>query len=178
MRACGMLCKQMEVDAMRRLLIANPHRRRGRLARARIAPMEREKGQATIELVAVLPVLLAVAFVVMNATLFLSECAALDRLAPQAVRVHAASPSYGQDVQQARGLIESQLQQAFDADNLSVSVSVEEVAGGRLRCEATLEFSPTLFGLGMRSEFFGVSLPKLSHTASLTVDRYKPGVVI
>ncbi|HIT45439.1 MAG TPA: hypothetical protein IAC28_05020 [Candidatus Aphodovivens excrementavium] len=137
-----------------------------------------EAGQATIELVVVFPVLLAVAFIVMNATLFLSECASFDRMVPQAVRVHAASPSYGQDAQQAKSLIESQLQEEFDKENLSVSVAVRTVSGGMLRFDATLEFAPTLFGLGMRSEFFGVALPKLSHTASLTVDRYKPGVVI
>lgn len=137
-----------------------------------------EAGQATIELVVMLPVLLAVAFIVMNAMLFLSECASFDRMVPQAVRVHAASPSYGQDAQQAKNLVESQLKEEFNKENLSVSVAVRTVSGGMLRFDATLEFAPTLFGLGMRSEFFGVSLPKLSHTASLTVDRYKPGVVI
>lgn len=137
-----------------------------------------EAGQATIELVVMLPVLLAVAFIVMNAMLFLSECASFDRMVPQAVRVQAASPSYGQDAQQAKNLVESQLKEEFNKENLSVSVAVRTVSGGMLRFDATLEFAPTLFGLGMRSEFFGVSLPKLSHTASLTVDRYKPGVVI
>lgn len=137
-----------------------------------------EAGQATIELVVMLPVLLAVAFIVMNAMLFLSECASFDRMVPQAVRVHAASPSYGQDAQQAKNLVESQLKEEFDKENLSVSVAVRTVSGGMLRFDATLEFAPTLFGLGIRSEFFGVSLPKLSHTASLTVERYKPGVVI
>lgn len=137
-----------------------------------------ERGQSTIELVAVLPVLLTVAVIVVNATLFLSECAAFDRLVPQTVRAHAASPGYGQDPTACRGLVQAQLDEAFSADNLAVSVAVEEVSGGMASFAATLEFSPTLFGLGLRSEVFGVALPRLAHTVEFTVDRYKPGVVV
>ena len=43
---------------------------------------------------------------------------------------------------------------------------------------ATLEYMPTLFGLGLKSEVMGVALPKLSHTEELVVDCYKPGVLL
>ena len=46
------------------------------------------------------------------------------------------------------------------------------------RFTATIEFSPTLFGLGLKSSVFGVSLPHLEHAVSLTVDPYKPGVLL
>ena len=131
-----------------------------------------------MELVAALPVMIVIAVIVVNATLFLSDCASFDRLAHQAVRVHAASPAYGQDAQRSRELVENQLRQAFDRDNLSVSVAVESVFGGRLAFSATLEYFPTLFGMGLRSEVFGVRLPHLSHTVECTVDQYKPGVVV
>lgn len=137
-----------------------------------------ERGQATVELMAVLPVLLAVAVVTVNALLFFSDCAAFDRLARQAVRVHACSPAYGQDAQESRALVQAELDRAFERDNLSTTVAVEEAAGGRLVFRATLEFSPTLFGMGLRTEAFGVALPKAAHTVSYTVDRYKPGVVV
>lgn len=137
-----------------------------------------EVGQATVELMVALPVMIAIAVVVVNATLFLSECAAFDRLARQSIRVHAASPAYGQDAQRSRELVEGQLQREFDRDNLSISVAVESVSGGRLAFSATLEYFPTLFGMGLRSEVFGVQLPGLSRTVKCTVDQYKPGVVI
>lgn len=131
-----------------------------------------------MELAVLLPVLLVVGLIVTNATLFLSECAAFDRLAPQAVRVHAASPGYGQDPAAGKAAVLAQLEEAFPEDNLSVSVAVEEVAGGLLSYEATLRFSPTLFGMGLRSEVFGVQLPQLVHTTACVVDRYKPGVLV
>ena len=70
--------------------------RRGRRRRCRprrgrwgAPPHRRESGQATVELMAALPVMIAIAVIVVNATLFLSDCAAFDRLAHQAVRIHA-----------------------------------------------------------------------------------------
>lgn len=125
-----------------------------------------------------LPVMIAIAVVVVNATLFFSDCASFDRLAHQAVRVHAASPAYGQDAQRSRELVEGELARAFDRDNLAVSVAVESTFGGRLAFRATLEYFPTLFGMGLRSEVFGVQLPGLSHTVEYTVDQYKPGVLV
>lgn len=137
-----------------------------------------ERGQASVELMMALPVMIAVAVIVVNALLFFSDCAAFDRLAHQAVRVHAASPAYGQDAQRSRDLVQSELERSFARDNLEVSVAVESVSGGRLSFDATLEYSPTLFGMGLRAEVFGVRLPGLSHTVSYVVDQYKPGVVV
>ena len=151
------------------------HRCRPRRGRWGTPPHRWEGGQATVELMAALPVMIAIAVIVVNATLFLSDCAAFDRLAHQAVRVHAASPAYGQDIQRSRELVEGELARAFDRDNLAVSVSVESVFGGRLEFRATLEYFPTL---GLRSEVFGVELPGLSHTVDFTVDQYKPGVFV
>ena len=137
-----------------------------------------DRGQASVELMVALPVMIAVAAIVVNALLFFSDCAAFDRLAHQAVRVHAASPTYGQDAQRSRELVQAELERAFARDNLAVSVAVESASGGRLSFRATLRFSPTLFGMGLRSEVFGVQLPELSHTVEFVVDQYKPGVIV
>lgn len=40
-----------------------------------------ERGQMTVELAVMIPVLVAIAVIAMNAMLFFSECAAFDRLA-------------------------------------------------------------------------------------------------
>ena len=138
----------------------------------------RERGQMTVELAVVFPVLLAVAVIAVNALLFFSECAAFDRVAREAVRVHAASPACGQGLEQSCALVSQTVEQAFDRPYVGTRVAVEGTAGGHARFTATIEFSPTLFGLGLKSSVFGVALPHLEHAVSLTVDPYKPGVLL
>ena len=70
------------------------------------------------------------------------------------------------------------VEQAFDRPYVGTRVAVEGTAGGHARFTATIEFSPTLFGLGLKSSVFGVALPHLEHAVSLTVDPYKPGVLL
>ena len=132
----------------------------------------------TVELAVVFPVLLAVAVIAVNALLFFSECAAFDRVAREAVRVHAASPACGQGFEQSCALVSQTVEQAFDRPYVGTRVAVEGTAGGHARFTATIEFSPTLFGLGLKSSVFGVALPHLEHAVSLTVDPYKPGVLL
>lgn len=144
-------------------------------ARTRLAD---PRGQATVEWAAALPVLIIVATIAVNALTFFSECAAFDRLFRGAVRVHATSPAYGEGSAEACTNIASTLEAAFAKDNLSVSVTVQDGGLGKETYVGTLSFSPTLFGLGLKDSIFGVSLPCLEHSASLTVDAYKPGVIV
>lgn len=138
----------------------------------------REDGQMTVELAVAFPVLIVVAVVAVNALLFFSECAAFDNAFREAVRVHATSPAYGQGLEQGRAQVAGALAEAFDQPFEDVSVSVEGAAGGHATFSGVLELFPTLFGLGLKSTVFGVSLPPLSHTVVLTVDCYKPGVLL
>ncbi|MEG0015198.1 MAG: hypothetical protein RR747_01335 [Gordonibacter sp.] len=138
----------------------------------------RAGGQMTVELAVVFPVLLVVAVVAVNALLFFSECAGFDRVARDAVRVHATSPAYGQGLEQSRALVAATIEQAFDRPFVDARVAVEGAKGGCVRFTATLEFSPTLFGMGMRSSVLGVALPHLEHSVSMMVDPYKPGVLL
>lgn len=138
----------------------------------------RASGQMTVELAVVFPVLMVVAVVAVNALLFFSECAAFDRMVRDVVRIQAASPAYGQGLEQSRALVADTVSQSLDRPYLDMRVAVEGVQGGCARFTATLEFSPTLFGLGMRSSVLGVALPHLEHSVSMTVDPYKPGVLL
>lgn len=147
----------------------------GRLSRRGAAA---DAGQMTIEFAVALPVLIVCAVIVSNALLFFSECAAFDRVAREAVRVCAASPAYGQGLEQSRAQVQSFIEGSFDKPYLSSKVSVSGGGMGHATFVATLEFSPTLFGLGLKDEVFGVALPRLTHAASMTVDVYKPGVVL
>ncbi|MCL1798639.1 MAG: hypothetical protein FWG23_02705 [Eggerthellaceae bacterium] len=132
----------------------------------------------TVEFVVVFPVLIIVAVIAVNALLFLSECAAFDRVAREAVRVHATSPAYGQSTEQSVARVEQVLKGQCDKEYLDARVSVSGGTLGHTRYTAELLFRPTLFGMGMRSEVFGVSLPPLRHTVTMTVDAYKPGVLL
>ena len=137
-----------------------------------------ERGQMTVELAVAFPVLVIVAVIAVNALTFFSECAAFDNVLRDAVRVHATSPASGQGVEQSVALVQGAMASAFDAPNEGVRVSVEGVAGGHTRFTGTLEYAPTLFGLGLRSTVFGIPLPPLTHAVSIAVDCYKPGVLL
>ena len=137
-----------------------------------------ESGQMTVELAVAFPVVLVVAIIAVNALLFFSECAAFDRLACASVRVHVAAPGYGVSPGAACGQVQQELATSFDKPYLEVSVSSAATGFDYLQVSATLDFAPTLFGMGLRSEVFGVGLPHLMHTVSYVVDPYRPGVIV
>lgn len=136
------------------------------------------QGQMTLEFAVAFPVFIIVAAIAVNALLFFSECAAFDRIAKEAVRIHAASPAFGQTTEQSIALIEETIQMSFEKDYLTCSVGCAGNILGQTTYTATLDFKPNLFGMGFKDAIFGVPLPSLTHSTSLTVDRYKPGVVI
>lgn len=137
-----------------------------------------ERGQMTVELAAALPVLIIVAVVAVNACTFFSECAVFDRVSHEAVRIHAASPAYRQGADRSCALVKQEVESALGASNVEVAVSHGVVGADFDSYTMTLTFHPTLFGMGLRSEVFGVALPPLVHTTSYVVDSYKPGVVV
>ena len=132
----------------------------------------------TVQLAVAMPVLIIVAVIAVNALTFFAECAVFDRVAHEAVRVHAAAPAYGQSLGQSCALVEQDIRAALGAENLDVSVTSGSAGFDCEQFTTTLEFHPTLFGLGLRTEVFGVAMPALSHTTSYVVDVYKPGVVV
>lgn len=137
-----------------------------------------ERGQMTVELAVAFPVLIVVAVIAVNALTFFSECAAFDNAFRDAVRVHATSPAPGQGADQSGAQVQTALSAAFAKGNEQARVAVEGVSGGHTRFTGTLEYWPTLFGLGLKTSVFGIALPPLSHSASMTVDCYKPGVLL
>ena len=136
-----------------------------------------DRGQMTIEFVVALPAMIVIAAIAVNVLTFFASCAAFDGDFRDLVRVHATSPAYGQDSVEAAGAVEQALSATLSQDNLRARVVVRSVAGGHMAYSATLEYAPTLFGLGLKDEVLGVSLPKLVHSEELVVDSYKPGVL-
>ena len=142
-----------------------------------ISQIANKRGQMTVELVVCLPAALLIALISVNALTFFSECAAFDRQARNAIRVVATSPGYGQDTTDSVRLIEQALGGFSSVDNLECRVSAHSNLIGLTRYEAELTYHFTLFGLGMKREFFGVALPALTHRVSLEINSYKPGML-
>lgn len=138
----------------------------------------RQSGQMTIELACAIPALIIIAIIATNALAFFADCAELDRVAREAIRVHAASPAYGQAADQSCALVEQTVKSALERPNVELSVSHTSTGFDYEAFTVTAEYSPTLFGMGLRSEVFGVPLPRLFHTLTYVVDPYKPGVVV
>ena len=141
-------------------------------------PKRAMAGQMTIELAVAFPVLVVVAAIAVNACTFFVDCAVFDRVAHEAVRVHVPSPAYRQGNAQSCALVESEIRSAVDAPNVDIDVSCGSAGYDLERFTATLRYSPTLFGMGLHSEVFGVPLPQLVHSTSLAVDVYKSGVIV
>ena len=142
------------------------------------ARMRDGSGQATVEFAIALPVIVAVAVIAVNALLFFSECAAFDRAFRGAVRVHATSPAYGQGASESCALIKQTIDAVVADEGIETEVSAAGGGAGHTTFTATISFSPTLFGMGPVTDVFGVALPRLSHTSVMTVDCYKPGVIL
>ena len=138
----------------------------------------KQAGQMTIELACAMPALIVVAVIATNALAFFADCAEFDRVAREAVRIHAASPAYGQTADQSCALVEQTVKSTLDRPNIDLSVSHAPTGFDYEAFTVTVEYSPTLFGMGLRSEVLGVALPRLKHETTYVVDPYKPGVVV
>lgn len=136
-----------------------------------------ESGQATVELAVVLPVALIVAVIVVNALSFFGVCALADRVGNQTACALGSSPQAGESPRAVAARIETAITEQVAFDNVSVSVGAQSEEAGRTRFRVRLEYEPTLFGLGLRREIFGVAMPPLVHETQFVVDVYRPGML-
>lgn len=137
-----------------------------------VRKLQDEQGQMTVELCIVFPVAIVIAVIAVNALLFFSDCAVVDRAARNAACVLAASPSTQADASTLALLVASAVSEEVGTENIACTASSAE--GGLLRFVVTYSFEPTLFGRGLRSSIWGVPLPKLTHTTQLVLDVYSP----
>lgn len=136
-----------------------------------------DRGQMTVELCVVFPVIIVIAVIATNAMLFFGNCAEFDRVGRNAVRTFAAVPAHGADGGGAQSQVQSALERALADENLEVSVASSRDFRGYEEYVMTLRFHPTLFGLGLKQEVFGVALPALTHESRIVVNPYKPGML-
>lgn len=142
------------------------------------AARDDEGGQMTVELMVVLPAVIIIAVIVVNALTFFGLCAEFDRVGRNAVRICATSPAAEQGLDQSISLVEETVSEAMDLEDGECAVSASQDALGHVTFDLVLTYYPTLFGLGLKSEVFGVSLPQLTHSTSLVIDVYKPGMLL
>lgn len=136
-----------------------------------------DSGQATVELVVLLPVVIVIVLVTCNALAYLSECARFDRLARNAVRICATSPAYGDDVGACAAAAQDLLAAQMDSPQVTCTVTASR-EGGYVRYVMAMGYRPSLLGASMRTEVFGVSITPLHHETSLVVNPFDPGVVL
>ena len=147
------------------------------------------RGQATVELAALMPIVIVVALTAYNLARYVALCATFDRVSYDAVIAQGVAPGGAQTRIAAAGEVGRCIESALDTPaTCSVEVSTEGVresaeASGlflsplltRFRC--TLVFRPwpstfTIAGVAYASPL------ALRHERALVVDRYRPGVVI
>lgn len=91
-----------------------------------------ERAQATVEMAVMAPVLIIVALIVYNLMVFISATARFDRVAPDIVLAHGASPVGGEGAATAAvaATVKTELERAMGTYDIEVEVSVAEEEDG------------------------------------------------
>ena len=154
------------------------------------AIMREERAQATVEMAVVTPVLLVLALIVYNVMVFASAVARFDRVAPDIVLAHAVAPEGEGDESSidASATVQTQILNAMEGYDLQIEVSSEQGAatsdGGLLSLSGTfraytctMHYEPWPSSLSIAGLFLGAPA-QLSHERVVTVDPWRPGVVM
>lgn len=146
-----------------------------------------ERGQATVEMAIVAPVLLVLALIAYNLMLYVAATARFDRVAPDVVLAHGVAPTGdGGGSPGAVSVVEERLKQAMDDYSVEVSVSVE-VEGQEGEGLLSMVGTPRVYRCEMRYvpwpgdwSIAGVSLGApvaLTHVREVVVDPWRSGVI-
>ena len=154
------------------------------------AIMREERAQATVEMAVVTPVLLVLALIVYNVMVFASAVARFDRVVPDIVLAHAVAPEGEGDESSidASATVQTQILNAMEGYDLQIEVSSEQgVAasdGGLLSLSGTfrtytctMHYEPWPSSLSIAGLSLGAPA-QLSHERVVTIDPWRPGVVM
>lgn len=149
-----------------------------------------ERAQATVEMAVVVPVLLVLALIVYNIMLFVAATARFDRIAPDIVAAHAVSPSGESDgsTDDSVGVIESQIEGAMAGYDVEIEVTCTEggassgddlltLIGGLRTYRCSMRMRPWPSSLSIAGVDLGAPVA-LAHPRNVTVDPWRPGVVM
>ena len=156
----------------------------------RLAARARERrAQATVEMAIVAPVMVVLALVAYSLMLFTAAVARFDRVVPDVVLAHGVSPAGGEGSSTASMVetVRCQVASAMEGYDVEVEVAVGEegreeasvlaLVGARRTFTCTMRFRtwPGSFAIA------GVPLgapAALCHERAVTVDPWRPGVVL
>ena len=154
------------------------------------AIMREERAQATVEMAVVTPVLLVLALIVYNVMVFASAVARFDRVVPDIVLAHAVAPGGEGDASSidASATVQTQILNAMEGYDLQIEVSSEQGAatsdGGLLSLSGTfrtytctMHYEPWPSSLSIAGLSLGAPA-QLSHERVVTIDPWRPGVVM
>lgn len=152
--------------------------------------LHEERAQATVEMAVVTPVLLVLALIAYNVMIFAGAVARFDRVVPDIVLAHAAAPGGEGDESSidASATVQAQIQDAMEGYDLQVEVSSEQGTassdGGLLSLSGTfrtytctMRYEPWPSSLSIAGVSLGAPTT-LSHERVVTVDPWRPGVVM
>ena len=147
--------------------------------------LREERAQATVEMAVVTPVLLVLAVMI-----FASAVARFDRVVPDIVLAHAvASEGEGDESSvDASATVQTQILNAMEGYDLQIEVSSEQGAatsdGGLLSLSGTfrtytctMHYEPWPSSLSIAGLSLGAPA-QLSHERVVTIDPWRPGVVM
>ena len=145
--------------------------------------------QATVEMVVVVPVLIVLALISYNVMMFLSAVARFDRVAPDIVLAHAASPAgeCGNGASVA-GVVAERLEDAMEPYDVEIEVTCDgqdetgagavlSLVGGQRTYRCVMGYVPWPTRLSIAGVSLGAPL-MLEHAREVTVDPWRPGVVM
>lgn len=148
------------------------------------------RGQMAVEFAVMVPVAIVVALIVYNICCFVEACATFDRVALDAVVSQGVSPPGEQSALASAGQVRSRIEEALDMRSCEVRVGVSGVEPIGLGRGLTFPVSPLLATYTCTLRYHpwpgsfviaGVRFAPpvaLTHERSLTVDRFRPGVVV
>lgn len=143
--------------------------------------------QAMVEMAVVLPTLLVLALIVYNLMLYAAAVVRFDRVAADVVMAQGVSPAGGEEAADAVEAVEGELARAMGDYPVEVSVSCDEegtesaamlsLVGALHTYRCTMRFSPWPSGLSIAGVRLGAPAV-LEHERAVTVDPWRPGVVM
>lgn len=153
--------------------------------------MRDESGQMVVELAVLVPVIIVVALTLLNLLRFVEACAVFDRVALDAVVSQGVAPAGEQSELVAVGAVQSCIVDALASDRCTVEVSVADISSlPRARRGLAFPVSPLLTDFTCTLSYrpwpgsfviAGVTYESpvvLTHTRSIVIDRFRPGVVV
>lgn len=148
--------------------------------------LQERRAQVTLEMAIVTPLLIVLALIVYNLMAFSAAVARFDRVAPDIVIAHGIAPE-GDGFTEASEVVAQKLQDAMAGYDVEVDVACEQESLGfgtvfslitspkTYRC--TMRYAPWPQPFSIAGVQFGPPA-YLEHERSVSVDPWKPGVVM